>query len=493
LLFLKGGVKNEYMSGKSIERFFWYLFGTIIAATIGLFAIFDTLITIILRFSAYYNLRHSLIYGIICENSILVSLSLASFVVAGIFSLFGGPAKLSAIFKDSIVETHLNFHVKMALYFLKEFPLILLGFALSTLALLACRALVLTLNYRMHKAHFSKRIEENRASFAVIKLFKGALGKRICDCDEDALKIVEIIGERTGIKPEAAIFVQGSCNSCTADKPSVLLEALKAFYGKSNAELIFSLVKPHRHGLITAEEIANFVRYTFDETDKISDGLMEQDNILTKLSGFMTAFQGALVVVVFLTCLGHGSWVREYGLLTASGVLGAGYVFSSILAETFKSLVFVLIVRPYSVGDPVIVDNRILVVTDIGIFRTSFLEGSISCTIPNLYLVDSKISNLRLSESYEVLFPLRLNSKCFFENKSVFIERLNALTESSSLIYQYPCALEDIRLTGADVYMNVRAYFKTNCLNISELKMRRERFSMELNAILMDIELVKIY
>lgn len=500
LFVFKREMIETYRREDQVVQAFTALVTAIILFSGSLMAFFDTAIVIFLRLKAYSNFRYSMLYGIANENTLLIASTATSFVMAGCLSFITEPKREGAPPKGQMKDDELNVKLRLASYVLTDSSRVFLGTALALLTLLVSHAIMYALNYRMYTAHYSSRISKNKADFEVIKLFKIALRRRIHDCAEASVDFINIIngcmetsgGRTDNTRGGGTTNSVASVNSASlSNKLFALYDSLALFYGKESTDMIFRCVEPHRQDLVTAEEVEMFCRATFNEMDQLANGLVEKDLILDKLQTVVTIIQSAVAALAFLTCLGRAKGIREYGMLIASAVFGAGYVFSSIIVEFFKSLVFVLIVRPFDVGDVVVIDGKTLLVHDIGIVRTTFLTESLHCTIPNERLAKADIYNLRLSTCHEECFPLRVPAKSFAVFKDPFLSKLHEITDERPTVYKEHCQLEQLALhDDGSLELKIRVFFRLNFQELHGLQARKDNFMQDLNAILTEMELL---
>ncbi|KAI4291377.1 hypothetical protein PAPHI01_0651 [Pancytospora philotis] len=496
LFLLWPGLSLAYISSDRVGGLLLRYVCLTTAAFCSFTALCDALFTIMVRIKSRTHAKYGLTYLVLSKHAASLSALAGCFFLA--FALLLASewrGRYVGMLRSESVGV-LSLQTEMFVYLLSEGAVLFLSLGAAGVTMMICKCLILVLNYKMYSAHFAQRIESNRKNFGVIKLFKMVLGRRLTDCRADAHEIVDCISRASAGK-DTSVELVGAVGDRTvselplpAGRACATTESFVQFFGEDNTGKIIEAVRPHQPDLITAEELELFCSSAFNEMDKLGDGLMENNVVIGKLNSVITVISSIVALLVFLTCLGKGEGVKHYGILFASAFIGAGYVFTPIIVDTFNSLIFILIIRPYDVGDVVIIDNQVLRVVDIGITTTTFIRDSLNYVMPNPALLQMSIYNLRLSDCKEEVMRFVFSREKFHARRAELEQRLEALTRASPTVHKQPCHLEQLKLIDrSSLEVGVRIYFRMNYQEIEHIQTRKDQFVLEIEKIVSDLEL----
>jgi small-conductance mechanosensitive channel len=168
------------------------------------------------------------------------------------------------------------------------------------------------------------------------------------------------------------------------------------------------------HKLVKPKQLKNLARELYSKRKDMLRTLRDRDSVFNKLDLVFAIFTtyAALVILLLL-------FKADYKLFVAS--FGTSFVtFSWVFADSIKNIylcfLFLLVVRPYDIGDKVSIEGEILLVYKVDLLTSTFLTETQKLTyIPNCKLVTTKIYNIARSPPQKQTIELKVNPETTFE------------------------------------------------------------------------------
>lgn len=465
-------MRQTYRASEKTALIILCLIGIIICQGVVLVAFIHIIVVVYLRIENDPGKRYNFLYGIVRDHYHMIIFVCSGFLLSPLIKLYKIPFQLANEYKDDMNITKISLKERIYIFILENCTNVITGGAFLLFVFLIGDVILFALNYRMYMSHYEERIKKNKADMDVIRLFQYTLGYMPTDAKQYAQDLIE---------------------SLSSDGIKITHDDLIRAYGDISGDRIIKLICVTDGDEIGVESIELFCCSTLNEVGQLADALMEKDITLSTLKTIFLVVEVSVGLLAFLACIGQAEQLRRNSFVVGSSILGAGYVFSSIIVEFFKTLFFVLFLRPFDVGDIIIVDGIKMFVKDIGIVRTTVKIDSLSCDIPNMELIGSKIINLRKSSGKEEVFNLSFNLSDFLLMKDKLIRRLDEVTGRRPEVYKAGCRIEDVVIKGNDcVNVTIRAFFRINFQEISNLQQNKDRFALEIAKIVNDIGLIVI-
>jgi Mechanosensitive ion channel len=284
----------------------------------------------------------------------------------------------------SAIESKLNRAVEM------------LGMILSLFKAKDC--FIYYLSYTMHWGYYKKRILKNTELVRSLKTLNKGLTE-----EERELTLKERI---------ASLF-----KKLSGGKEFLSLQDLTQNLDETSAREIFSLFDSDVNSMITEEEFYRGYINILSERSLLRSSLIKRDKIIEKLDTAFIAicmFLSTLLGFLFMGLGGSGTGKREGpGLALIVGIIplvvtSTMSIHGRILTNFIGSISFIFFVRPFDIGDLIVINGQSYVVESFGIVNSAFKIGEKVFSIPNRILMASPVENLSRSLFYTGSFSFTI-------------------------------------------------------------------------------------
>eukprot|EP00124_Ichthyophonus_hoferi_P005559 Ihof_evm1s838 gene=Ihof_evmTU1s838 len=214
----------------------------------------------------------------------------------------------------------------------------------------------------------------------------------------------------------------------------ITLKDFKVFIHGDDALKAFALFDNDGSGGISQGEVKDAVRTIMKERRNLQLSLKDAKSIVSKLTSVFNFMATAIAILVLFMVLNQ--IFKDVVLPMVTSLLGFSFVISSTAAKLMESIIFILVMHPYDVGDRVFIDEDNLVVKKISFQETIFTQADgKELYIANWILYGKKIYNIRRSGpcTQEVLLDTWYGVSNEMINQ--FTERLQVFIKENSVDY----------------------------------------------------------
>ncbi|KMV66462.1 hypothetical protein M970_030920 [Encephalitozoon cuniculi EcunIII-L] len=328
------------------------------------------------------------------------------------------------------------------------------------------------LNYRMLFENYESRIQSNYEDMWILEQLNRITGKRM-DIDTES-------------------WANTVFKTISPEKDSVDLQVLEYFFGTERAQRIFERFNIYDDGRLTRSSFVLVYQEILNEEKRIAMGMAQKVTIVKKLDivlSFVLIPFGVSAAMPIIESTGNfiNFMPIQFGTLFSLHV-----IFAPIVSEMLRSLVFIFLVKPFDVGDKILVDGYLHKVYDMGLLYTSFVVDKKVSVIPNVKVMDKTIVNLRNARTSLKLFEFTFSSTSEFKDK---IERLNAAIEkevnSDPNVYTGRFGVYGYNLKkNSTIGVKIEVVFWIQNQDMKALWSREDAFIIALHDIFRDLGLV---
>jgi len=157
------------------------------------------------------------------------------------------------------------------------------------------------------------------------------------------------------------------------------------------------------------ETFTRHVRQTWSDSRDLVSNIDEYNTIYTLFRSIVRcAFALTLVVIVLATF--EPNALSSLWWTMSSVTVALSFVFGPLLREMFESLTLILVIRPFDVGDRVIILGKRMQVIELNFFTTNFLDGDTTrVEIKNSMIFSDKLGVCNLTRSGHTECGVELN------------------------------------------------------------------------------------
>ncbi|EQB62359.1 small-conductance mechanosensitive channel protein [Vairimorpha apis BRL 01] len=318
----------------------------------------------------------------------------------------------ASMIHDENVDIKEDFEYKK--YFVENFASIILSLSCFNLIMIIKSLLMTIFQLKMYFNVYKKRIDKN----------------------EKDTKFLDFLNETTGLKMFSNIktwadFVFKNINP---DQDTFTYEKSIFVFGEERTKLIFDLFDMNNDKSVTSFE---FISVYF--------GVIRDRYFLSK------AF-----------ILGYASYFKNIISVISGILLSLSFIFSSVVGEMFRSLIFIFLVRPFETGDYIKINDELMVVQELGILYSSFLINGLVTYIENTKIMDKKIINYRISDVEEKTYKYRFNNILFRKVRNQLHDKLQNILKQNTKIYTGKFKLTNYKIINEFIDVEIVIAFKIN-------------------------------
>jgi small-conductance mechanosensitive channel len=150
---------------------------------------------------------------------------------------------------------------------------------------------------------------------------------------------------------------------------------------------------------ISRKDLLRFCGKVTYDTCALSATLRDSSSIVGTMEGLFNIIIYMVMVIVFLMLFKFN--VSDFLLGTSTFIVAAAFALGDSAKNAINNIVFIFFIRPYDVGDRIVLDEDWMIVARIHLTHTVFRiwNGKLR-TIPNTELLTMRIDNLRRAGNY---------------------------------------------------------------------------------------------
>lgn len=249
-------------------------------------------------------------------------------------------------------------------------------------------------------------------------------------------------------------------------------------FGNHDGKSIFALFDIDENGKVTKDEFCKRYTSLLKEKELLDTALNSNDSSINKLDIILSIVLYPLTFVFILFCLDAYSKFESAFKFLSAMLLSVSFAFSSVVSSTFQSIIFVFFVRPFDIGDVIEYDNKIFLVSDLGLLYSTFIFDSTYETIPNEVLRGKCIKNLR--KSTHVTTNLKYStSQNDFEKIEDLKDAVNDFLQDNSTRYHEKFRFYNISQTPqGEIKFEVQIIISCPYQEIQTFEDRKDKFAM---------------
>ncbi|KAK9748081.1 hypothetical protein RND81_02G034300 [Saponaria officinalis] len=266
-------------------------------------------------------------------------------------------------------------------------------------------------------------------------------GIRNISTDEDASKV--------------ASFIFGNViNNISPKSECITNEHLSRFLAEDKINLVLDLFSAQESQSIDRNAFSDWVIKVYQDRKKLLQALNDNKMATKQLNVLLRAM---------LVIMGTIAWLLWIDVLTTTllaafltSLAGGVFIFGESFKSTFQSIMFVFVIHPFDIGDKCIIENTSMVVEQMYILTTVFLNANNEKTYyPNYVLSTKVISNISrsslLSSSVQFLIDIKTSVEKIVALKDIIKNNF----ESSNLVVEgSDDAQNNIKMTIQYSYKN---------------------------------------
>ncbi|KAI5169344.1 hypothetical protein PAEPH01_0633 [Pancytospora epiphaga] len=331
--------------------------------------------------------------------------------------------------------------------------------------------LIYALSYNVHFFYYSERIEKNNNKINLLKILNGLVNAGYSeDIDTISKKLIELISKDSG---------------------TITYADAKHVIGEENADSLFYYLNIEKTvGMLECSDLQKFYKKTLFEQEQLSEGLVQKNSSVDNLNVVATFICVILSISTFFSELNREKGSVNQIAIIMTGLATGGYIFADIIKKYIGSLLFVFFIRPFEIGDHVIIDGKISKVKEINILTSTLIQDQLTVICPNSRLIDAAITNLRLSKAYEVTYTFSFNVEEYKSKENALKVKIEEHVSKRSIIFRKHVYFKDpIMLDINTIVVSIVASFNMEDIRIKKLRENQEQFVLDLNAIFREVGL----
>lgn len=359
---------------------------------------------------------------------------------------------------------------KLSQYIATNFSTIVLSISTVCILYLAKSITMCIVELKMFFSHYRERIEIN----------------------EENIQIIEMLNRSTGLKmfPNLQTWGHYVFKTISPNDDILTFEKCESVFGTSYTNGIFGLFDANNDLTITAGEFVTGYYGVIREKYFLNQALLQKNNLFYKLNIIVSIMCLPFAVFVGISFLGFAKYFANLFSIISGIILSLSFVFSSVVGDIFRSLIFIFIVRPFEAGDYVKINDKIFIVEELGLLYSSFLIDSLLTYVQNSQLMSKHIVNYRVSEIEEKIYKFKFNIKSFKEKAEMLNRKIKKILKSDTQVYTGKYLINNYIILNDDIMtVEIVIYFKIRYQYIKGLLKNEDDFLLTLHDIFRDLDL----
>eukprot|EP00917_Polyrhabdina_sp_WS-2016_P011981 GHVP01026340.1.p1 GENE.GHVP01026340.1~~GHVP01026340.1.p1 ORF type:complete len:543 (+),score=58.65 GHVP01026340.1:350-1978(+) len=230
-------------------------------------------------------------------------------------------------------------------------------------------------------------------------------------------------GLETSLKWDARSVGQSLYKYLKTNDSGVRLEDLKSHLGDNvDSERFIKFIRTHTKAeeiVLTEKMLVKIIERIFQERLSLSKSMFNIRSALGKISSILDCLIILISILLLTSLFDNINWIGDLlGVLMSV----SGFMFSTTAKNMFDSIIFLLFIHPYDVGDRVIInigsceDENNLIVDKLSLLSTIFIRwDGVRIYVPNHVLTQKHIVNLRRSMNLIYMYKLEVSRKTTHE------------------------------------------------------------------------------
>lgn len=220
-------------------------------------------------------------------------------------------------------------------------------------------------------------------------------------------------------KEDAGIVVQNSM--ARLKKKKLTYNDIKKYY-PSECDMIFKYFteseKIEEKRTIRLKNLIELAKTLYSKRKDMLKTLNDRDSIFEKLEFIF--FLGVTYIAVIILFWLFNKNFTVYFLGLGTSLLTVSWIFADMIKKVFICFIFVLIIRPFAIGDRVKITDEEFFVTKIDLLTTTFLNQTKTVVyLPNDFLMGTKIHNFARSPPQFMLVEITVEDATYSEIKKL--------------------------------------------------------------------------
>nr|BAV53889.1 mechanosensitive channels of small conductance-like [Chamaecyparis obtusa] len=258
-------------------------------------------------------------------------------------------------------------------------------------------------------------------------------------------------------------------------------EDLLRFLKKNEVASIFPLFEGGlESGKIRKSALKNWVVNVYLERKSLAHSLNDTKTAIKQLHQIANAVVSIVITVVILLVMGIAT--THVIVLVSSQLVLAGFIFGNTCKTIFEAIVFVFVMHPFDVGDRCVVDGVQMIVEEMNILTTVFLQhDNEKVYYPNSALATKPISNYYRSPDMGDSVEFSVDASTPLEKLASLKERIAKYLESKPRHWhpKYSVLVKDIE-NMHNMKMALYTLHTMNHQNMAEKSNRRSELVLEM-------------
>lgn len=440
---------NELKNKKEFFDILKYKLSLSIVFFCSCFMFVDVIILLMMIFLTFNNFLRLIIYKkrihIVTSISILIYCFILHFyerrnILLSEDLLLDKKAFEASMIHDENVDIKEDFEYKK--YFVENFASIILSLSCFNLIMIIKSLLMTIFQLKMYFNVYKKRIDKN----------------------EKDTKILDFLNETTGLKMFSNIktwadFVFKNINP---DQDTFTYEKSIFVFGEERTKLIFDLFDMNNDKSVTSFEFISVYFGVIRDRYFLSKALLQKNNLFSKLNTIINCLIIPFGIFLSISILGYASYFKNIISVISGILLSLSFIFSSVVGEMFRSLIFIFLVRPFETGDYIKINDELMVVQELGILYSSFFINGLVTYIENTKIMDKKIINYRISDVEEKTYKYRFNNILFRKVRNQLHDKLQNILKQNTKIYTGKFKLTNYKIINEFIDVEIVIAFKIN-------------------------------
>ncbi|EOB14968.1 mscS family protein [Nosema bombycis CQ1] len=265
------------------------------------------------------------------------------------------------------------------------------------------------------------------------------------------------------------------------NQPELTRTCCRHFFNEKETEIIFNMFDSDANGVISLKEFIAVFFGVIREKYFLNESLLQKNTLLNKLSWVFSCISVPIGLFLASSVLGGAILVKNQVSTITGAILSLSFVFSAIAGEVFRSLIFIFLVRPFEAGDVLKIDDKILIVKELGLMYTSFTIRSLTNYVQNTKLMDKYIVNYRLSDVEEKVYTYTFHLRPFKTQLEKLESLIGTHLTSDTKKYTGTFYIRNYRQgKGSDITVDIVICFKINFQYVKGLIKNEDEFVFEL-------------